>query len=734
METTNKTEIALIKYIDSNYITNIMGKTEWANVEEQDFFILRGSSKIRSLIFPTDTGNPDDITTYTAEQQSAIKEATALYTLYYFDLNYDFTDGSVSVSFGGASMSESKSYAGEKIIPDVFDILKRVGLIKTSEILTFDFSNTKHLNPKNPDDLQTQIDKLNEIVLKQNAKIIENNKEISNLNQKIETNYLNKITTQEQRLAGIVHIDNNITFQRGANFVGNRIRHLANAVDETDAVNLLQVLKLLNSSGVEELRKYVDNSFFNKRTGTPQLIYNKPDFVYGLGVNKQKILNLQAGTLTTDAVNYGQLVLVNNKTGINAREIATNKKDISDINITIQAGTKLIAANSNNIKDIQTGQGTQNTAIDTNTKNIKILEEANKKQLNWTGAYDSSKTYNLNDVVSNVLLFYISEIDNNNKPLTDTTAWIPFTPSGSIDLSDYYTQIEINNLLKPLETRLTNIETFDEQITKEIEAIELVLTKKTNTSDFNPVKQKVEILFPNQIEQIEKDIEIIEAQKADVSELDRYFKKNTTNSTSIGFTYNNNTNSVFNEWKNGSTRIGYIGKTTTNSNKISFIAELEDLEIYGLNGTTFGSKKIKNISAGEADTDGVNLLQVKELIAEITPNEWELILIPNQTTNSTIATQQIFSLTEAVKQYEKYRIEIINVGAPNNYGQIATLDLINWRDSFGQATSSAKHLSNIQNEIQLKWVNVSGTGGNGTIWIYTNGAILKIWGKKGAPR
>ena len=115
----------LVKYIDSNYIIERLQKPSWGEVEEPDFYITMASNRVKALIFPSEQGDPNNLASYTEEQQEAIKLATAIYTLWYFDTNYDFTNGSVSVNFGGVSMSESKTYNGEMVLPNVFDIWNR---------------------------------------------------------------------------------------------------------------------------------------------------------------------------------------------------------------------------------------------------------------------------------------------------------------------------------------------------------------------------------------------------------------------------------------------------------------------------------------------------------------------------------------------------------------------------------------------------------------------------------
>ena len=166
----------LVKYIDSNYIIETLQKPSWGEVEEPDFYITMASNRVKALIFPSEQGDPNNLASYNEEQQEAIKLATAIYTLWYFDTNYDFTNGSVSVNFGGVSMSESKTYNGEMVLPNVFDILKQANLIPTTE--TFIFNNTSgsfdnvNINPEAFKDLQQEMERQADTNIRQDGEIV----------------------------------------------------------------------------------------------------------------------------------------------------------------------------------------------------------------------------------------------------------------------------------------------------------------------------------------------------------------------------------------------------------------------------------------------------------------------------------------------------------------------------------------------------------------------------------
>lgn len=166
----------MIKYISNEYIINTLQKKSWKEVDEPDFFINMASQRVKNLIFNSKKGNPNDLSSYSQEQQEAIKLSTAIYAMWYHDTNYDFTSGSVSVNFGGVSMSESKTYNGEMILPQVFDILQQAELIPTTETFIFnnEIDNTLIADPVKPKafkDVQQELERQADRNIKQDAEL-----------------------------------------------------------------------------------------------------------------------------------------------------------------------------------------------------------------------------------------------------------------------------------------------------------------------------------------------------------------------------------------------------------------------------------------------------------------------------------------------------------------------------------------------------------------------------------
>lgn len=120
----------MVKFIEKDYIVQEYGLIDFNEEEKADYYILRASRKIAQMI--TYSGfDETDITNLSLKQQDAIKEATCIYTDYYWKDDFDFTEGSISVNIGSSSFAESRVYNGEKIIPQVEDILQNAGLLET---------------------------------------------------------------------------------------------------------------------------------------------------------------------------------------------------------------------------------------------------------------------------------------------------------------------------------------------------------------------------------------------------------------------------------------------------------------------------------------------------------------------------------------------------------------------------------------------------------------------------
>ena len=394
----------LVKYIDSNYIIETLQKPSWGEVEEPDFYITMASNRVKALIFPSEQGDPNNLASYTEEQQEAIKLATAIYTLWYFDTNYDFTNGSVSVNFGGVSMSESKTYNGEMVLPNVFDILKQANLIPTTETFIFSGENNLYadtaINPKAFKDLQQEVERQADVNIKQDAKLVALNDAIANIDG-LKTEIWDIQAEQQEQDTKILTNTNKITTLQNdvKTFYGDLL-----ATQNTVA-------------GIE----------FNylQKNGNLQIVNAFVDF-YGniVAKNNGYVDNVDTGA-PTSMVNVRHLN--NTITPINTK--LTNTTDL--LNQTIER--------------------------------LRTL-----KPFQYVGQYQAGTAYNINQVVSFNNNLYLSTEDNNTtQPPTDK--WLLLNEDMlNIDLTEYYTKLEVDNIKNDLQNDITANQTEIARVNNEI--------------------------------------------------------------------------------------------------------------------------------------------------------------------------------------------------------------------------------------------------------------------------
>ena len=342
----------LVKYIDSDYIIERLQKPSWGEVEEPDFYITMASNRVKALIFPSEQGDPNNLESYTEEQQEAIKLATAIYAMWYFDTNYDFTNGSVSVNFGGVSMSESKTYNGEMVLPNVFDILKQANLIPTTETFIFSGENSLYadtaINPKAFKDLQQEVERQADVNIKQDAKIVD----IYDILDNMDYSYILEVKQeieqiQEEQVEQNKAIENNATeietTKTDLGDLGGQVIDVQNKTNENTTnieANTTQIQatsKLLNDT-IEELKKQKWVSY--KGTYQPGTTYNTGDLVV---LNSVFYLSNADNNTTTPP--GSQWDIIENPTGGGQIDLSNyyNKQEIdtqqTEQNVKIQANT-----------------------------------------------------------------------------------------------------------------------------------------------------------------------------------------------------------------------------------------------------------------------------------------------------------------------------------------------------------------------------------------------------------
>ena len=593
----------LVKYIDSNYIIEDLQKQSWGEVEEPDFYITMASNRVKALIFPSEQGDPNNLASYTEEQQEAIKLATAIYTLWYFDTNYDFTNGSVSVNFGGVSMSESKTYNGEMVLPNVFDILKQANLIPTTETFIFSGENNLYadtaINPKSFKDLQQEVERQADVNIKQDAKLVALNDAIANIDG-LKTEIWDIQAEQQEQDTKILTNTNNITTLQNdvKTFYGD----------------------LLNTQ--------------NKVAG---IEYN---YV-------QKNGNLQVVNAFVDF--YGNIVAKNN--GYVDR---------------VDTGAPTSMVNVRHLNNTITPIDTKLTNT-TDLLNQTIERLRTLKPFQYVGQYQAGTTYNINQVVSFNNNLYLSTEDNNTtQPPTDK--WLLLNEDLlNIDLTDYYTKLEVdgikNNLQNSITTNQTNITNLQNDTVK--------LSGAQNISGVKTI---------------------------------------TATTEALKFNSGTDTSAYISGYKSNNERIWFFGKGSSTSNNFIIGADKSDIKLEPKGKVDLSNKKIGWLADPTADQDAANKRYVDNNALSKT------LTTPQTVAGSVSFTQPLTVATPTANTHaaNKQYVDDAITGVGSNTNQINT-NTTNIQNNTNSIQTNTNNITNLQNNYNTLNSEVVKLAGNQTI-------------------
>lgn len=420
----------LVKYIDSNYIIETLQKPSWGEVEEPDFYITMASNRVKALIFPSEQGDPNNLESYNEEQQEAIKLATAIYTLWYFDTNYDFTNGSISVNFGGVSMSESKTYNGEMVLPNVFDILKQANLIPTTE--TFIFNNTSgsfdniNINPEAFKDLQQEMERQADNNIRQDGEIVKIYDRLSRVPTNEEQEHL-KLEVEEIQKEQEVQ---NTNIQANT----NNIQGLNNTITE-------------HTTDIAQIKQEQEEQNNNITSNTNQITQIKAEI---------NVIDGKVDTTYDEVVDLmNKIPNIENKIQLNTNAIKTN-----ETNITLLDSRLLIVS------------GLLNQTID----GLRTL-----RPFKFVGLYDPLRDYMVNEMVSKDNIFYLS-LEDNNRTTPPNDKWLVMKDFQQVDLSEYPTKLEVDSIKNDLQNKITTNTTNITALTNRTNTIEQNYVSKTTTT------------------------------------------------------------------------------------------------------------------------------------------------------------------------------------------------------------------------------------------------------------
>lgn len=283
-------------------------------------------------------------------------------------------------------------------------------------------------------------------------------------------------------------------------------------------------------------KSYVDNAIKNANLGggtgsggttIPSDLVNRVDQIeQTTTTNTNSIQDLE------NKYNQQQIEINQNKTDIDNKvnqveqNVNTNSSSITDLNNKYNQQQTLINNNKTNIETNkntidtvnQTLQGTQNLLTRT------INELRTLRPFKYVGAYTSSKTYMINEMVSLNNAFYLSVEDNNNTtPSTSNNKWIVMENFQQVDLTNYATKLEVNNAKTDLQNKITTN-------TNKITYLESNTVNTTTDQTINGIKT-----FAYQIKANGGIINIVDPTNATDVVNKRYVDNNTLSTTATAF-------------------------------------------------------------------------------------------------------------------------------------------------------------------------------------------------------
>ena len=176
----------------------------------------------------------------------------------------------------------------------------------------------------------------------------------------------------------------------------------------------------------------------------------------------------------------------------NTNDITNLKTKDTQLESVINTNKQNITTNTSDIATIKTQQATQDQQISSNRALSNQIIEGLKtlRVFNYIGTFNPTTTYKRNDVVDYNNRLFLSKVDNNvgNTPPSDNqsnTYWLLIDGvQASVDLSNYYTKIEVDDKLQDYLAITTFNQTIQQIQTKQAEQ-DTLIAQKANTSDLN---------------------------------------------------------------------------------------------------------------------------------------------------------------------------------------------------------------------------------------------------------
>lgn len=281
------------------------------------------------------------------------------------------------------------------------------------------------------------------------------------------TNNITKLNNEVVKIAGNQNITGQKTFTKG----GEAIRINPGATGSAYIMGYNDTTKkwAMGCNGSND---------FTFEASAGNLILKAPKGF--INASKVRISNLGEPTTLTDATTKSYVDNAIKNASLSGGGAGGGGTTIpSDLENRVDQVEQGVNDNKTNIQDLENKYNQQQTLIDTNKTNI----ETNKNTINnvnqnltstqnlltqtidnlrtlrpfkYVGAYSSSTTYKINEMVSYNNAFYLSVEDNNNTtPSTTNNKWIVMENFQQVDLTNYATKLEVNNAKTELQNKIT---------------------------------------------------------------------------------------------------------------------------------------------------------------------------------------------------------------------------------------------------------------------------------------
>lgn len=286
--------------------------------------------------------------------------------------------------------------------------------------------------------------------------------------------------------------------------------------------------------------------------------------------NENEISALKA----KDTEQNNRLTQLEQETEDNFNEISSIKTKDQQQDNSIQNNTNNINANTNSINTLNQQVANNKNLLDQTIDGLRAL-----KPFEYVGEYQNGTSYKINQLVSYNNNLYLSKEDNNTTQPTSDKWLLINKETVSVDLSNYYNKLEVDQIKTTLENNITNNTNSITTNTTNITA----LTNRTNTIEQNYVSKTT--TTPQTI-----------ASQITFTQTDMVLKFNsgTNNSAYLaGFKSNNQ-------------RVWYFGKGSSTSDNFVIGADRGVIKLEPSTHVDISNKRIINVATPTAINDAVN--------------------------------------------------------------------------------------------------------------------------------